>query len=241
MPVSAHALIAMTGLTNMYWYEMDRVSQGMIDGCSNYHGDPETTARCHDCTAAIERHVDAQMPALRASPDRSLLSVQMQADLSPAQIHANLKLAISGGQNEPGDAIAGAAWAVLHHPQQYALIRSGVHSWTDAFEEYARWMSPIGMSPRQVTQDYEVGGFPISAEARNFFMFGSGNRDATAFAKPDLIDLGQDRSKAISFGAGPHFCAGAWAARCLIEQVALPMLFERCPDLALSGEAVFGG
>ena len=111
----------------------------------------------------------------------------------------------------------------------------------DAFEEYARWMSPIGMSPRRVTQDYEIGGIPILAEARTFFMFGSGNRDANAFAKPDLFELGQDRSKAISFGAGPHFCAGAWAARCLIGQVALPMLFERCPDLALSGEAVFGG
>ena len=241
MPVSAQALIAMTGLTNMTWWEINRVSQGMIDGCSNYHGDPETTARCHDCTASIERHIEARMPALRANPDRSLLSVQMQADLSQALIHANLKLAISGGQNEPRDAIAGAAWAVLHHPKQYALIKSGAHSWMDAFEEYARWMSPIGMSPRRVTQDYEIGGVPIAAEARAFFMFGSGNRDATAFAKPCLFDLGQDQSKAISFGAGPHFCAGAWAARCLIGQVALPMLFERCPDLASSGEAVFGG
>ena len=163
MPVSAQALIAMTGLTNMTWREMDRVSQGMIDGCSNYHGDPETTARCHDCTASIERHIEARMPALRANPDRSLLSVQMQADLSQPQIHANLKLAISGGQNEPRDAIAGAAWAVLHHPKQYALIKSGAHSWMDAFEEYARWMSPIGMSPRRVTQDYEIGGVPIAA------------------------------------------------------------------------------
>ena len=111
----------------------------------------------------------------------------------------------------------------------------------DAFEEYARWMSPIGMSPRRVTQDYEIEGAPLPAGARAFFMFGSGNRDAAVFANPDLFDLGQDRSKAISFGAGPHFCAGAWAARCLIGQVALPMLFDRCSDLVLSGAAAFGG
>ena len=97
------------------------------------------------------------------------------------------------------------------------------------------------MSPRRVTEDYKIGGFPIVAKARAFLMFGDGNRDATAFAKPYLFDLGQDRSKAISFGAGPHFCAGAWGARCLIGPVALPLLFERCPDLASSGEAVFGG
>ena len=241
MPVSAQALIAITGLTNMHWREMDRVSQGMIDGCSNYLGDPAITARCHDYTASIDHHIDAKMPVLRTTPDRTFLSVQMQAGLSNTQIRANLKLAISGGQNEPRDAIAGAAWAVLNHPKQHALITSGAHSWMDAFEEYARWMSPIGMSPRRVTQDYEIGGVPLPAGARAFFMFGLGNRDAAVFANPGLFDLGQDRSKAISFGAGPHFCAGAWAARCLIGQVALPMLFDHCPDLTLSGDAAFGG
>ena len=40
MPVSAEALKSVTGLTNMDWREMDRVSQGMIDGCANYTGDP---------------------------------------------------------------------------------------------------------------------------------------------------------------------------------------------------------
>ena len=77
MPVSAQALIAITGLTNMHWREMDRVSQGMIDGCSNYLGDPPITARCHECTASIDHRIDARMPVLRTTPDRSLLSVQM--------------------------------------------------------------------------------------------------------------------------------------------------------------------
>ncbi|MEM1315534.1 MAG: cytochrome P450, partial [Pseudomonadota bacterium] len=47
----------------------------------------------------------------------------------------------------------------------------------------------------------------------------------------------------ISFGAGPHFCAGAWASRCLIGEVALPMLFEALPGLELDpeGETRFGG
>ena len=40
IPVSAKALQALTGLTNMSWQEMDRVSQGIIDRCSNYVGDP---------------------------------------------------------------------------------------------------------------------------------------------------------------------------------------------------------
>ena len=43
MPTSAHMLKVITGLTNMSEMEMDRTSQGMIDGCSNYIGDPSIT------------------------------------------------------------------------------------------------------------------------------------------------------------------------------------------------------
>jgi len=80
MEVSAEALKSMTGLINMDWREMDRVSQGMIDGCANYAGDPAIEAHCHDCTASIDRHITARLPELRQSPDHSLISVQMQAN-----------------------------------------------------------------------------------------------------------------------------------------------------------------
>ncbi|MFD1508242.1 cytochrome P450 [Lacimonas salitolerans] len=241
MEVSAEALKAMTGLTNMAWPEMDRVSQGMIDGCANYAGDPEVEARCHECTASIDRHITDRMATLADAPDQSLISVQMQAGLPQAQMRANVKLAISGGQNEPRDAIAGAAWALLAHPEWLEAVRAGDITWLQVFEEYARWISPIGMSPRRIARDHDLDGVWLQAGDRLFFMFGSGNRDEAVFARPDVFDPTQDCSAAISFGAGPHFCAGAWASRCLIAEVALPMLFERFPKLALAGEALFGG
>jgi cytochrome P450 len=236
MPVSAEALKAITGLTNMDWREMDRVSQGMIDGCANYAGDPKVEAHCHDCTASIDAHIDGMMPRLAANPDPSLLSVQMQAGLSQEQIRANIKLAISGGQNEPRDAIAGTAWALLSHPGELAKITRGEADFARAFEEYARWMSPIGMSPREVAKDYTLHGQKLTPGDRVFLMFGSANRDERCFDHPDAFSLGQDISAAIPFGAGPHFCAGAWAARSLIGDVALPMLFDRLPGLALDPE-----
>lgn len=241
MEVSAEALKAMTGLTNMDWREMDRVSQGMIDGCANYAGDPVVTARCNDCTASIDRHITARMDALRAAPDASLIAVQMAAGMDEAQMRANVKLAISGGQNEPRDAIAGTVWALLTHPEWRKAVLDGQITWLAVFEEFARWISPIGMSPRRIAQPYQIGDITLDTEDRLFFMFGSGNRDEDVFARPDEFDPTQDASAAISFGAGPHFCAGAWASRCLIAEVALPMLFERFPNIALSGDAPFGG
>lgn len=243
MPLSAEALKVITGLTNMNFKEMNRVSQGMIDGCANYAGDPAVETRCNDCTASIDRHIDARMPELDAAPDSSLLSVQMRAGLSDEQIRANIKLAISGGQNEPRDAIAGAAWALLAHPDQMALIARGAATWLQAFEEYARWISPIGMSPRRIARDAEVCGVALEANQRFFFMFGSGNRDESVFDDPDDFRIDRDLSQSISFGAGPHFCAGAWASRSLIAEVALPKLFARLPGLRLAPgtDAPFAG
>ncbi len=241
MPVSGEALKSITGLTSMTAHEMNRVSQGMIDGCANYAGDPDIEANCRDCTASIDRHIDGMIPVLDAAPDHSLLSVQRRAGLSDQQMRANIKLAISGGQNEPRDAIAGTVWALLTHPDQLEQAKAGDVGWLRAFEEYARWISPIGMSPRRVAQRHEVHGVTLDPEDRVFLMFGSGNRDEDVFANPDAFDTAQDISAAISFGAGPHFCAGAWASKALIAEVALPMLFERLPDLWLAGEARFGG
>ncbi|MDE4140105.1 MULTISPECIES: cytochrome P450 [Rhodobacterales] len=241
MPVSAEALKAVTGLTRMRAEEMDAVSQGMIDGCANYAGDPEVEARCNDSTRLIDQHITEMWRSDSGADDYSLLRVQQAAGLPEDQIRANIKLAISGGQNEPRDAIAGTVWALLRHPEQLEDVRAGRASWLQAFEEYARWMSPIGMSPRRVAQPYVLHEVALKPEDRVFLMFGSGNRDEQVFARPDAFDIHQDISAAISFGAGPHFCAGAWISRALIAEAALPMLFERLPDLSLAGEARFGG
>ncbi|MEM9575112.1 MAG: cytochrome P450 [Pseudomonadota bacterium] len=241
LPVSANALRHITGLTCLTPQQMDAASQGMIDGVGNYIGDPEIERRCHAATAMVDAAIDEMYPGMQAKPDTSLLGTLCQTDQPMESIRANIKLAISGGQNEPRDAIAGAIWALLTHRDQLERILKGEHTWLAAFEEYARWISPIGMSPRRIAQDFEWNDIDLKAEERLFFMFGSANRDEDMFENPDAFDISRDTSKAISFGAGPHFCAGAAASRCLISEVALPMLFDAFPEIELNGEVPFGG
>jgi cytochrome P450 len=243
MRLSAEALRHITGLTNMTYTEMNRVSQGMMDGIANYSGNKEIEARCHNCTASIDAHIDARMGELRAHPDLSLLSVQMQAGLPDDTIRANVRLAISGGQNEPRDAIAGTIWAVLTHPKTLDQVATGQITWLQVFEEYARWISPIGMTPRRIAQPISVQGIQLDPDDMAFLMFSSANRDEDIFENPDTFDPTRDTGRAIPFGAGPHFCAGSWASKALIAQVALPMIFERLPNLRLdpSTEVTFHG
>lgn len=240
---SAECLKEITGLTNMPYARMDACSQGMIDGISNYVGDPEVEARCHAVTAEIDAAIDERMAQGIEEPDFGLLAVLLRGGMAMENIRANIKLAISGGQNEPRDAIAGTAWALLTHPDQLAAVQAGDVSWLDAFEEFARWISPIGMSPRRIAKAWQVGEIALEPEDKVFLLFGSANRDEAYFESPDEFDVTRDTSKSMSFGAGPHFCAGAWASRTMIADVALPSLFTRLTNLRLKDDAPvpFGG
>jgi len=244
MPVSAEALKTITGLTNMKYQEMDRVSQGMIDGIANIQGDKAIEENCYDCTKSIDRHISEIFPKLKKSPNKSLISVQYEAGLSELQNRANVKLAISGGQNEPRDAISGTVWALLKNQDQLDLINKKKFTWLNAFEEYSRWISPIGMSPRRITKDIIIEDIEFKKDERIFFMFGSGNRDEDIFNEPEEFNITRKLNTSLAFGAGPHFCAGAWISRCLIGEVALPLLFEYFPKIKLDtsfGEVNFVG
>ena len=241
MPLSGHLLRHVTGLREAMPRDIDRWSQAMIDGIANYAGDPEPEARCRAATAQIDAAVDARTALGAVEDGKDMISCGLRAGLSPAQIRNNVKLAISGGQNEPRDVIAGLAWALLEHPVQKDMVLSGVTDWRRAFEEYVRWISPIGMLPRNVAQPAERFGVTFEPDEFVFFMLSAGNRDPSVFDDPERFDATRDTSAHVAFGAGPHFCAGAAASRALIAEVALPMLFERFPDLRLTGETRFDG
>ena len=233
LPLSAECLKDITGLTNMRYQNMDAWSQAMIDGIANYTGDPAVEARCHAATAGIDAAIDDMVPVVTRQPDNSILSVLLQAGQPMDSVRANVKLAISGGQNEPRDAISGTVWALLTHPAQLQLVREGHAKWIDVFEEYTRWIAPIQMSPRRVAKPCSYAGIDFEPDERVFFMFGSANRDEACFTEPESFDITRDASKSIAFGAGPHYCAGAFASRAMVADVALPAIFSRLPNLRL--------
>jgi len=238
MPVSAEALKNITGLVNTSWQNMDAWSQAMIDGISNYTGVREIEDRCNAATAAIDACIDDRLAGNREDPDLSLLGVMVAAGLPMETVRANVKLAISGGQNEPRDAIAGAVWALLSHPDQLALVLDGKASWHQAFDEYVRWLAPIGMAPRRVASRHTYGGVTFEPEDRVFLMFSSANHDEDEFDDPGRFDVTRPNATAhIAFGAGPHFCAGAAASRTLVADVALPGIFRRFPNLRLDEDS----
>ncbi|MHA1127406.1 MAG: cytochrome P450 [Alphaproteobacteria bacterium] len=238
--LSAQCLIKITGLETATWQEMDVWSQAMIDGIANYAGDEEVKARCKAATAAVDAAIDAMLPKA-GQKSFDMINVMLAAGLPVESIRANIKLTITGGQNEPRDVISGAIWALLAHPEQLAMVKAGEVNWMQVFEEFVRWLSPIGMSPRIIAQEHRIGNVTLEAGDNIFFMLGSANRDEAYFDNADSFDITRDAGKHIAFGAGPHFCAGAWISKAMVADVALPMLFDAMPELRLADDVRVGG
>jgi len=199
LPFSAEWPEVITGLTNMRFQDMNAFSQRHRQLHRRFRG--RSARRCHAATAGIDAAIDDMAPVLRKKPDQSLLGVMLACGMPMESVRANIKLAISGGQNEPRDAIAGTVWALLTHPDQLGPLKNGAIPWIQAFEEFARWISPIGMSPRRIARPWTIGDVRFEPEERVFLMFGSANRDEAHFERPDQFDIRRDTSKSIPFGA----------------------------------------
>ncbi|WP_037354823.1 cytochrome P450 [Amycolatopsis orientalis] len=229
-PYAAENLRDVLGFANAAPEDLQRWSQTLIDGTGNYADDPQVWAAAERSSREVDEAVDEMLPVLRDQPDGSLLSALGASGMPLEALRANVKMTIGGGLNEPRDALATTAWALLTHPDQLAAVREQ-DRWQDAFEESIRWIAPIGMYPRQTTRDTEVAGVAIPRGTRLGVVVGAANRDPAVFADPESYDIDRPRKPHLAFGGGNHFCAGAWVARTSVVRVALPRLFAEFPEL----------
>lgn len=236
-PVAAENLRVVLGLDNAAQQDLQRWSQTLIDGVGNYADDPQVWERSERSSAEVDAAVDEMLVRLRAEPDGSILSglANDPGGMDLDAIRANVKMTIGGGLNEPRDAIATAAWALLERPEQLARVVAGAR-WADAFEETIRWAAPIGAVPRQTTRDVRVRGVVVPEGSGVLSCMISANRDEEVFERAADFDVDREKKPVLSFGGGAHYCAGSWVAKASVAGAALPLLFERLRGLRLVEE-----
>ena len=99
-------------------------------------------------------------------------------------------------------------------------------------EECLRFDPPLHMFRRWVYEDVEILGQPFAAGEEIGCLLGSACRDKDIWTDAETFDPFRPVKSNAAFGAGVHFCVGAPLAR-LEMQIALPLLFERCPSLEI--------
>ncbi|MEU2969243.1 cytochrome P450 [Streptomyces ardesiacus] len=100
-----------------------------------------------------------------------------------------------------------------HHPDQLALVRESPALVPAAFNEVLRFWAPVHAWGRRVTRDVTIEGSEIPAGAQVAILFGAGNRDPRHYENPDTFLVERNPVDHLSFGYGPHGCAGQGLAR----------------------------
>jgi cytochrome P450 len=148
----------------------------------------------------------------RRSPGDDLTSALIAArvdgePLTDSQLVAYLFLLVSA-TNESAGKLIGNAW--YHGWRLPDVRRAGLNGQArDWGNETLRYDSPSQMMARTLTADTRIHRTDVPAGARIALLPASANRDGRFFPEPDRFDLDRDAGRHISFGHGPHFCAGA--------------------------------
>lgn len=168
-------------------------------------------------------------------------AMALEGRLTDRVLRANAALLIGAGVETTVNLIGNGVIALVNHPDQLALLRQDPGLWPSAVEEMLRFDSPVQMTARRANCDTEIAGVPIAEGTAVVLLLGGANRDPKVFDQPDRFDITRPNARDhVAFGSGIHVCLGAALAR--NEAVtALRELFDRYPDLHLSGEPVHRG
>ncbi|UUU29708.1 cytochrome P450 [Streptomyces sp. CA-210063] len=127
-----------------------------------------------------------------------------------------------------------AVVALLSHPDQLAALRADPGLWPGAVEELLRHLTVAHSGLRRIaTEDVDVAGVRIQAGEGVVVALQAANRDPSAFADPDALDVRRGTTGHLAFGHGLHQCIGQSLARAEL-QIGLPALFDRLPGLRLT-------
>ena len=183
-------------------------------------------------TRAFSDYIAAEIARRRAEPKDDLLSLLTRSDedgatLDDEDIIATAILLLNAGHEATVHALANGV---------KALLEAGIRpvGGEALGEEILRFDPPLHLFTRFVYEDTEFGGARLKRGDVVGLSLGAATRDPGRFEEPDTFRPDRYDAGHVSFGAGVHFCLGAPLAR-LEMQVALPILFQRLPNLRLSG------
>ncbi|MDH6127738.1 cytochrome P450 [Kitasatospora sp. GP82] len=203
-------------------------------------------AQVQQTITALNAFVAGLVAKRRAEPGDDLASALLAADtldgadggaLTDEEAAATLRVIIAAGHETTVNLIVNAVRALLTHPDQLALVRSGEVEWAAVVEESLRWTPPTSnFLFRFASEDIAYEDAVIPEGDAVLISYNAIGRDPAQHGiTAEIFDLTRDPARHLSFGHGPHVCPGAPLAR-LEAATALRALFERFPGIRLAVE-----
>jgi cytochrome P450 len=196
-------------------------------------------------TAVSEFYVyaDALIDNRRRSPGADLITDLIAAEaegdrLSHDELRNLVLNILVGGVDTSQSQFAHAVRLLAEHPDQWELLRSDPRDLALAAVDEALRYEPITPFTARITvAEVEHRGVTFPVGSIVLVSAWHANRDP---AGPDSFDITAERAgRALTFGAGIHYCVGANLARAEIEE-GLALLAERVRSITIVGEPTSG-
>jgi hypothetical protein len=230
-PIAARSLKHLLGFDHVSDDKMQEWSQSFMDALPLFLASDETKARIAKTNKEIDEVMETEIDRQRNEPKETVLSTMVQHGLAVKEIRGNVKLMISGGLNEPRDAVSSAIWALMENPEQLELVKKDASLYKNVAEEAVRWLSPLCMITRVALADVTLNGVTIKKGGKIGISLSSINRDENIWKNPDKFDITREELQSQkAYGMGSHYCLGAWVARAQI-MTSVPLIFERLKNL----------
>ena len=153
--------------------------------------------------------------------------------LNEDELLAMIFLLLGAGHETTANLISNAVFHFAQISEQRERLLGDPILVSSAVEEFLRFDGPLLTATERYAADgISLNGASIPRGAVVYAAIGSANRDERVFVKPNEIDISRSPNRHLSFGDGPHFCAGAALAR-MEAQTAIPEIFRRMPRLSL--------
>lgn len=194
-------------------------------------------------TALREMHTwfRGHVERIVAGPGDDLISqlvlLQGEDRLDPVELRQVGLLVLAAGFETTVNLIGNAVALLDRHPDQLRWLQENPDGWGNAVDEVLRHQAPVQLTLRIAMRDTEIAGKHFAPGHGILLYLGGANRDPAVFEDPAAFDVRRPNADAhLAFSAGVHFCLGASLAR-LEAAVALRALYERFPDLHVSGRS----
>lgn len=197
--------------------------------------DAEIEADANDAAKEIMHFMRRELDKRRTRKTDDFLSQLLElhesGGLSEPELLSLAILLINAGHEATAHALGNAISLLADHPGRIEAIAPEFIAGT--VEESLRYRPPLHMFTRYVYENCEIEGTAFKKNGQIGCLLASANRDDAVWPDGEIFDPFRPRRRHVSFGAGIHSCAGAALAR-LELQIAIPVLFARCPDLTIT-------
>jgi cytochrome P450 len=191
------------------WPAMNRTERG--EGMEGAF--PEYTAYVDDFVVRLREGVAA------GTAGDGLLARLITADVGGEQLSARQMRALVfnlllGGLTTTAQLLGNVIYQLLRSDTVATLSAAGPEQRAAFIEECLRVYPPVMLIPRGCVQETTVAGTTIKPGERVIVGSACVNRDESLFGASEEFDAGRaDGDRHLTFGFGPHICAGAAMAR----------------------------